>query len=64
MGILRPDLVMRCVIPVITAGIITTRATLLVCKTTVISVTDLLPGRFRPHLKLTYVWLFLLRHVD
>ena len=64
MGVLRPDLVMRCVIPVIMAGIIAVCATLSVCKMTVTSVADLWPGRFRPHLKLTYVWLFLLRHVD
>ena len=31
---------------------------------TVTSIADLRPGRFRPHLKLTYVWLFLLHHVD
>ena len=64
MGVLRPDFVTRCVIPVIMAGIIAVRATLSVCRTTVISVADLRPSRFRPHLKPTYVWLFLLRHVD
>ena len=46
------------------ASIIAVRAALSVCKTTVTSVADLRPGRFRPHLKPTYVWLFLLRHVD
>ena len=64
MGVLRPDLVMRCVIPVIMAGIIAVRATFSVRKTTLTSVTDLRPGRFRPHFELTYVWLFLPRHVD
>ena len=56
MGVLRPDLVMRCVIPVIMAGIIAVCVPLsVVLWTHITSNADLRSGRFGSHLKLTYV---------
>ena len=56
MGVLRPDLVMRCVIPVIMAGIIAVCVPLsVVLWTRITSHTDLRSGRFGAHFELTYV---------
>ncbi|KAG8214905.1 V-type proton ATPase 16 kDa proteolipid subunit [Butyriboletus roseoflavus] len=57
MGVLRPDLVMRCVIPVIMAGIIAVCAPFVLLGMLTMSTmyTDLRPGCFGPYLKLTFV---------